>query len=364
MSKTTFYPLIVKEIKRETADTVSIVLSVPEHLKSAFAYKQGQYLTFKYNEGKEELRRSYSICSNPYIGEDLRVAVKKIESGKFSSYAVERLQVGDTLETLPPEGNFFTELRSNQQKSYIAVAAGSGITPIFSILKSVLSQEPESRFLLLYINRTPKEVIFKSELQALEEKQGGRLQVIYYYSRHTMSQLPPIMEAGRLDASKWQALCAFYPQLSKGDEYFLCGPYEMVEMLRHALQGQSVPAAHIHYELFTPPPATAGETNTIATASGESLLSEVSVIIDDETTTFLLASDGKNILDAALDENADLPYACKGAVCCTCRAKVLEGKVLMTKNHALSADEVAAGFILTCQSHPLTPRVCISFDEV
>ena len=349
-----FHTLRIKEVKKETEDTVSITLDVPNQLRKIFAYKQGQYLTFKKKIDGEELRRSYSLCSSPVADEDWQVAVKKVDGGKFSSFANEYLSAGDLIEVMPPEGNFFTEIAEGQKKDYIAFAAGSGITPIMSIIKSVLSVEKESTFTLYYGNRNLESIIFHSELLDLEKANAGRLKLNFVLSRESGQGY----FKGRISAESCDEFSSSFPEIYQADEYFLCGPEEMIFSMKDKLAASGVSESKIHFELFTTPVSDKGEKEELP-----ELDSDVTVFIDGEEHSFSLSSKGMSILDAAMDAGADVPFSCKGAVCCTCRAKLMEGKVHMDMNYALTDQEVEDGYILTCQSHPLSGKVVVDYDE-
>lgn len=349
-----FHALKVKKIVRQTADAVCIELDVPTEIASAFTYKQGQYLTFKMMEKGQEIRRSYSICSSPYNGEGLKVAVKEVPNGAFSGFANKTLKEGDVLETMTPTGNFFTELKASNAKKYVGFAAGSGITPILSILKSVLQVEPKSSFHLIYGNRDANSVIFKNEIEELKNKYS-QLSVTNIYSRAEMNNK---LMHGRIDADKCKELETHF-NLSKSDEFFICGPEEMIMAVSEFLKASKVDKSKIHFELFTTPVKLKQEASDVADFNG---ISKVTTIINGDEVTFDLSGKGMSVLDAAIKAGGDAPFSCKGAVCCTCRAKIIEGKAKMDMNYALSDEEVNEGFILTCQSHPLTERLIVDFD--
>jgi ring-1,2-phenylacetyl-CoA epoxidase subunit PaaE len=358
MSK--FHPLKVKTIRRETADCVSLTFEVPEELREAYRFTQGQHLTLKTELEGEEVRRSYSICANP-ADEPLRVAIKKLEGGRFSTYATERLREGDTLEVMTPMGRFYTPLHPEQAKRYVAFAAGSGITPVLSIMKAVLQQEPQSEFTLFYGNRRSDSIIFHEEIEGLKNLYLGRLSIYHVLSREDQGSS---LFSGRIDGEKCRAFCEkiFDPQ--EVDEYFLCGPEGMIAEIRQELEAQGVDPRQIHFELFTAAGALKPVSGQTAKAApGPKVEALITIKLDDNTFQFPLSSDGDTILDAALRAGADLPFACKGGVCCTCRAKLLEGNVEMEVNYALEPEEVDAGYILTCQSHPTTDRVFVDFDS-
>jgi ring-1,2-phenylacetyl-CoA epoxidase subunit PaaE len=354
-----FHSLPVKKVQQETEDCVSIVFDVPSELKDAFAFKPGQSLTIRKQLNGEELRRNYSICSSPFDGE-LRVAVKKVEGGLFSTYANEQLKKGDILDVMPPVGKFYTELDPRQQKNYVAFTAGSGITPILSIIKTTLQTEPNSTFTLVYGNRTKNSIIFKEELEALKDKYINRFRIYHVLSRE---RTDAEINTGRLDAAKCQLFLDKLIDVKKSHEFFLCGPEEMIFCVRDLLQYNGVDKEHIHFELFTIPGQKKSVVDTEAKpTTDEGPQAKVSVKLDGILFDFDLPYGGQSILDAALKQGADLPYACKGGVCCTCKAKLLEGAVEMEVNWGLEQDEIEAGYILTCQSHPTTEKVVVDFD--
>lgn len=353
-----FEQLTVREVRRETHDCVSIAFEVPEQLKETFRFLQGQYITLKTKIGGEEVRRSYSICSSP-LDHELRVAVKKVPNGVFSTYANELLKAGDSLEVMPPMGKFFTPLLSSQKKNYVGFAAGSGITPLLSIIKTTLQTEKESTFTLVYGNRNRHSIIFRETLEALKNKYMNRFRLIHILSRET-TDTP--LNSGRIDADKCLTLCDKTIDLQRTDEFFLCGPEEMIFSVKNVLEEKGVAAQKIHFELFT----TAGQQNKkiqqLETETDKGPKSKITVKLDGISFDFELSQKGEAILDAALKQGADLPYACKGGVCCTCRAKLVEGQVDMEVNYGLEPDEIEQGFILTCQSHPKSEHVVVDFD--
>lgn len=354
-----FHSLRVKKVNKETDDCVSIEFEVPESLKETFSFRQGQNLTIKKLLNGEELRRNYSICSSP-LDNRLKVAVKKVEGGLFSTYANEELKAGDVLEVLPPTGKFYTELNASQQKNYVAFAAGSGITPMLSIIKTTLQTEPLSSFTLVYGNRTRNSIIFKEELEALKDKFIDRFRVYHILSRE---RTDAELNYGRIDVPKLELFFNKLIDAEACDEYFICGPEEMIFCIKGYLEGRGIQNEKIHFELFTVPgqqQSTVKKQEQQTEDSGSK--AKVTVKLDGIMFDFDLGYDSKSILDAALQEGADLPYACKGGVCTTCKAKLTEGKVRMDVNWGLEPDEVAAGYILTCQSHPVTEKIIVDFD--
>jgi ring-1,2-phenylacetyl-CoA epoxidase subunit PaaE len=360
MSDLKFYPLKIKAIRHETQDCIALSLDVPQSLKNTFQFKAGQYVTFKANVSGVSLRRSYSICSSPSSGE-LQVAVKRVENGRFSNFAHDVLKVGDILETMPPMGNFTPRTYSGAGHNYVAFAAGSGVTPILSILKDVLEQHPDNQFTLVYGNRDSGNVIFKNELDDLQNSFAGRLRLLYVYSRE---QAPEAIQYGRIDAGKSRELCKHHIDLTKTSEIFICGPEQMLFTVRNELTAMGYDAHNIHIELFTAPeqPKPSQEDQAGAQHAEQAQTGSVTVILDGNEITLDIPFNGLSILDEANKQGADLPYACKSGVCCTCRAKVTQGKVEMTANYALEPDEVEAGYVLVCQCHPRSATVVVDFD--
>lgn len=354
LTDTSFYPLTVSEVRRETEDAVSIAFDVPLEIKEKFTFLPGQYLTLKTNISGEEVRRSYSICAAPSDGE-LRVAVKEIEGGKFSTYANRELKKGVALESMPPMGNFKWQA-SDKASHVVGWAAGSGITPIMSIAKTVLESDSSSTFTLFYGNKNSNSIIFKDALEDLKNTYVDRLEVHHILSREDQGS---DVTKGRIDGDKVKAFKEKFFEVGTTTAHFLCGPLGMIESVTETLVALGTPKEKIHFELFNTAAAGAAKKEVASKVSGAS---EVTVILDGEETHFK-ATGKEYILDAALDAGADVPYACKGAVCCTCRAKVLEGSAEMVMNYALVDDEVKDGYILTCQAHATSEKVVVSFDE-
>lgn len=358
MSK--FHSLRVQDVRQETPDAVSIAFEVPDALKATFEFKHGQYVTLKLTVNGEELRRSYSICSSPLDGE-LRIAVKRVPDGRASGFLNSSVRAGDAIEMMPPEGNFTSALDAGNQKHYVLFAAGSGITPVISIAKTVLAKEPGSKVSLFYGNRDENSVIFKGALDQLAAANTDRFGVHYFYSRSTPADN---FYGGRITSDKARDIVQRFVANASTCEYFICGPEQMIFSVKDELAGLNVPTERVHFELFTTPVGDGGASTAPAPAGDFSGTAQVTIILDGDEVDFELASDGAPILDAALDAGADVPFACKGAVCCTCRAKVLEGSVAMEKNFALTDDEIEDGFVLTCQSHPTSAKVVIDYDEI
>ena len=349
-----FHSLKVKEIVKETNDTVSVSFQVPEDLKEAYAFTPGQYLALKLTINNEEQRRSYSICSSS--AEDITVAVKRVENGLVSSYLNEVLKENDEMEVMTPEGNFTLETDQAKKRKFVGFAAGSGITPIMSMIKQLSMDEKETVFTLFYSNKMESDVIFKHQLDKLA---GDNLKINYIYTRQKLNN--PLLE-GRIDKSKATELIKADLSCLNADAFYLCGPEEMIFNVKSALEEFGVLNTKIKFELFTTPVLMAEkpkQQEADENFDGEAL---VTVIYDDEEIDFTLNKDGDTILDAAMDNDVDVPFSCKGAVCCTCKAKVTEGKVTMDANYALSDQEVEDGYVLACQSHPASAKVTLDFD--
>ncbi len=352
-----FHTLKVKEIKTETPDCVSVLFDIPDAFKEAFIFEQGQNITIKKQIDGEEIRRSYSICSAPFENE-LRVAIKKVDAGKFSGFANSILKPGDELDVLPPTGKFNTALHKTNNKQYLAFAAGSGITPVISIIKTTLQTEPASNFTLVFGNRGRHSIIFFEELEGLKNKYLNRFNFINILSREKTDA--PI-NSGRIDFNKLTELNKLI-DYKNTDEFFICGPEEMIFCVKEFLEASGIAQKKIHFELFTTPGQKKGTSNKQKIISHQGPTSNITVKLDGRSFDFDLGFEGENILDAALKQGADLPFACKGGVCCTCKAKLLEGEVDMDVNWGLEQEEVEQGFILTCQSHPKTEKVVVDFD--
>jgi ring-1,2-phenylacetyl-CoA epoxidase subunit PaaE len=353
-----FHKLKVKDIKVETADCVSISFAVPENLKNEFLFEQGQNITIKKEINGEEIRRSYSICSAPFENE-LRVAVKKVDDGKFSGYANSVLKTGDELEILPPTGKFNTKLKAGNVKQYLAFVAGSGITPVISIIKATLQTEPGSRFTLVYGNHGRSSIIFFEELEGLKNKYLNRFNFINILSREKTDT--PV-NSGRINREKLTELNKLI-DYNNTDEFFICGPEEMIFCVTDFLEQLSIEKKKIHFELFTTPgQKKSSDTGHRLLVKDNGPKSKITIKLDGRSFDFDLGFNSESILDAALKQGADLPFACKGGVCCTCKAKLLDGQVKMDVNWGLEQEEVEQGFILTCQSHPTTEKVVVDFD--
>jgi len=362
-----FHSLKIKDVRRETKDCVSIAFEIPEDLKSEFQYKQGQYITLRKEFNGEELRRSYSACSSPVADDHLRIAVKEVEDGRMSKYLNNGIQPGQELEVMKPMGNFYVEMPANETKHLVAFAAGSGITPILSLLKTALAVNDNNSFTLFYGNKSTSDIIFKDELDSLETKFAGRFKVVHLLSREKTDD--PLF-TGRMSSDKCSELMERFSDSKKADDYFICGPYDMINGINQSLTAMGIAKENIHFELFTTPPPETQEAEELdednedlGGGDGKPVAeSKVMIVLDGEETEITVTKDD-NILDAVLDAGLDAPYACTGGSCCTCRAKIMEGKAVMDVNYALTDQEVEDGYILTCQSHPTTTKMVVDYDE-
>jgi ring-1,2-phenylacetyl-CoA epoxidase subunit PaaE len=351
-----FHPIRVKEVIKETADCVSVSFDIPIELKDTFTFHEGQNITIKKILNGEEIRRSYSICAAPYENK-LKVAIKKVEAGLFSTYANEELKAGDTLDIMPPIGKFRCK---NKSGNYLAIAAGSGITPILSIIKHTLKTQADSSFTLVYGNKSRGSIIFFEEIESLKNVYMERFVCVNVLSRE---RTDATINYGRINEEKLISLKSLL-HFKNYTEAFICGPEEMIFSAAAFLEKEGLAKNDIHFELFT----TTGSKQQavgkmqIAKEIDHSPKSSITIKLDGRSFDFKLGYEAENILDAALAQGADLPYACKGGVCCTCKAKLISGKVKMDVNYALEEEEVNEGFILTCQSHPLTETVVVDFD--
>jgi len=334
-----FYPVKVKEIRKLTSDSVEVLFDITSDLKNKFSFEAGQYITIKHNINGEEVRRSYSLCSNSNKNE-IAVGVKKVEGGKMSTFLTDELKVNDVLELMPPSGNFIL----NKENNVVAICAGSGITPILSMMKS-----SNSNFTLVYGNKTPDSSMFLEEIKKMNATTH------FAYSREEVEGV----FNSRVDKDLLSELSKEKSFL-EADGYFICGPGEMIDMVEEFLFEKGVDKSKIKFERFS---ASKKET-TKKDDNFSEIISNITVIIDGDDFEYTLSSKGDSILDSAMDSGADLPFACKGGVCCTCKAKVMEGKAIMEENFSLSEQEVEEGFILTCMAHPASENVVIDFDEM
>jgi ring-1,2-phenylacetyl-CoA epoxidase subunit PaaE len=357
---THFHKLKVADLRKETPECVSIAFHVPDELRKEFLFKQGQNITLRTIIEGDEVRRSYSICSSP-LDNELRVAVKHAAFGRFSTWANTQLKPGDELDVLSPTGKFYTELHPSHRKKYLAFAAGSGITPVISIIKTALATEPESSFTLVYGNRNRASIIFKEELEALKNRYMDRLAIHYILSRE---RTDAAIYYGRINADKLNQLTEKLISVQDASEIFICGPEEMIFGVKNWLIEKGIDNKRIHFELFTTPGQSSAlrQQQLAPTKEVEEKTSKVTIRLDGVSFTYDLPFSGDTILESALKQGADLPFSCKGGVCATCKARLLKGKVEMDVHYALEQEEIDEGYILTCQSHPRTDEVEIDFD--
>jgi ring-1,2-phenylacetyl-CoA epoxidase subunit PaaE len=365
---THFHSLRVKSITPDTDEAVIVSFDVPAALQHDFQFTQGQHLTLRTELNGQEQRRSYSICSGVDDG-DLRIGVRQVAGGVMSSWINQRviaqsLNVGDAIDVLPPEGRFFVPIVATQARNYLGIAGGSGITPILSIMKTVLAREPLSRFTLIYGNRRQSSTMFKEELEDLKNRYLTRLTLHTVFSQeHMDSPLNSPLSSGRLTQAKLGEFLGLLIQPQQLDHVFVCGPHGFNDEADAALLAAGVPADHIHIERFGVPLQAGNRTAKPVLQAGDAPQAIVQIIRDGVSREIEFRTEHGNVLDAAAAAGLEVPYSCKSGVCCTCRAKLIEGQVRMDRNFALEKHEVEAGFVLTCQAHPLTERVVISFDE-
>lgn len=348
-----FYKLQIKEVKHETANAISVTFNIPAELKAAYQFTAGQYVTLKLTLDGEEIRRAYSICSSPNSG-DLRIAIKSVKQGHFSKFANENLKVGDILEVGQPEGKFTFEPSAERLKNYAAFVAGSGITPVMSILKSVLESEPKSTFVLVYGNKSPEETIFHNELHELQLKYVGRFFVHYVFSQAKTDE----SLFGRIEKSAVNFVLNNKHKEKAFDKFYLCGPEEMINLVSNVLTEHNVPEKNIKFELFST--STTNDNPNAETHTGHT---KITILVDDEEATFEM-SQKQTVLEAALKQGIDAPYSCQGGICSSCLARITNGTAEMKKNSILTDSEIAEGLILTCQAHPTSPELYVDYDDV
>ncbi len=354
-----FYPLTVADVQRETRDAVAVTLEAPAEHKDAFQFKQGQYLTFRRMIDGEEIRRSYSICA-AVQEPNLRVGIKKVPGGRFSTWANEQLAPGEVLEAMPPMGSFFVPLDPANEKYYVAFAGGSGITPVLGIIKTTLLAEPKSSFTLFYGNRASSTIMFREELEDIKNSNLGRFQLVHVLDREKQEIE---LFNGILDRAKCDLLLKHWVNAADVDTAFICGPEAMMLQVSEALQAAGLDKQQIKFELFTSQAQKGPRKVQPQPASKVENACHATVVIDGRARSFDMQKGTHTILDAALEEGLELPYACKGGVCSTCRALLSEGEVDMDANFALEDYEVKRGYILTCQSYPITDKVVVDFDQ-
>lgn len=362
MADMQFHALTVAAVEAETDNAIKVSFAVPDDLRDTFRYRQGQYLTLQSTVNGEPVRRSYSICSG--INDPaMQVAIKRVEGGVFSNFANDALRGGVTLDVMPPQGNFYTELDPQQSRDYLFIAAGSGITPVVSNIRSILETEPGSSVTLLYGNQRTNTMMFRETLSFLKNRYLPRFHWVNILSRE--DQGADVLN-GRLNNRKGAELNRRLIRLGSYDEYFICGPESMISEVSRGLRGVGVGEEHIHYELFASSAEDARavvEKHHARVREYGGKLSQVTVIMDGRGSSFELSADGENVLDAGLNHGIDLPYSCKGGVCSTCKARLVEGRVDMDITHGLEPGEVEQGYILTCQAHPISDKVVVDFDQ-
>ncbi len=354
---TEFHALRVRSIEPETDEAVVVTLDVPPALQPVFAFHQGQYLTLRAQVDGQDLRRSYSICA----GVDdavLRVGVRRVAGGAFSHWINHQLRAGDTVQVMPPQGRFFVPLDADARRHYVGVAGGSGITPVLSIMRTVLAREPKSRFTLIYANRAQKSAMFKEAIDDLKNQHMARLSVHHVFSGEE-TELP--LNQGLLDRSKLSEFMQRLVPATTIDHAFVCGPFQMNDEAEAALLAAGVAAERIHIERFGIAPQAGAAVEHVVQA-GDAPISRVTLVRDGLKREIDVRAEHASILDAASAAGLELPFSCTSGVCGTCRAQCVQGRVRMTRNFALSADEVARGQVLVCQAHPLTERVVLDFD--
>jgi ring-1,2-phenylacetyl-CoA epoxidase subunit PaaE len=360
-----FHPLTVRSIEPDTDEAVIVSFDVPEPLREVFAFNQGQYLTLRTEVDGQDLRRSYSICAGIDDGQ-LRVGVRKVAGGRFSGWINERLKPGDSVQVMAPQGRFFVPLDPASRRHYLGVAGGSGITPILSIMKTVLGREPLARFTLLYANRAPKSTMFKEEIEDLKNRHMSRL-VLHHVFSGEATDLP--LHSGVMDRSKLGEFLGRLVDAQRIDHAFVCGPYQMNDEAEAALLAAGVAEERIHIERFGVAPQAGARADAQGGAvehevrPGDAERARITIVRDGIRREFDFGKDDPSILDAAATAGLEVPFSCTSGVCGTCRARLVEGQVRMTRNFALDKADLAAGFVLTCQSHPLTDKVVLSFDD-
>jgi ring-1,2-phenylacetyl-CoA epoxidase subunit PaaE len=353
-----FHRLSIARVERETRDAIAVTFAVPEALRDQFRFTQGQHLTLRADIGGQDVRRSYSICS-AVDDNALRIAVKRSPGGAFSTWANEALKVGATIDVMPPLGHFNVALDPAAKRHYLGFAAGSGITPLLSIVKTTLAVEPQSRFTLFYGNRASSTVMFREELAALKDIYLTRFNLVHVLSRE--AQDIDLLH-GRIDRERADALLAHWVRLDEIDAAFICGPEGMMDSVIDALKTRGFPESKIRIERFA---ASIPKHQHVARPLPQAAQSEceVTVIIDGTRKSFLLEKQKENIIEAGLRNGVELPYSCRGGVCSTCRCRLVEGEVEMDVNFALEDYEIARGFILSCQSYPTTDTVVVDYDQ-
>lgn len=354
-----FYPLTVADVHRETRDSVVLTLKVPEEHREKFRFIQGQYLTFRTRIDGEEVRRSYSICA-AVQDPNLRVGIKKVADGRFSTWANDNLAAGDVLEAMPPMGSFFVPLDPGNRKHYLAFAGGSGITPVLGIIKTTLLTEPESSFTLFYGNRASGTIMFREELEDIKNNYLSRFQLVHILDREKQDVE---LFNGILDRDKCDLLLKHWVNAPNIDTAFICGPEPMMLQVAAALEAAGLDKRQIKFELFTSQGQKGGQRVRPQAAPNLQNVCHATIVLDGRGRMLDMPKGSKTILDAALEDGMEVPYACKGGVCSTCRALLSEGEVEMDANFALEDYEVKRGYILTCQSYPITDKIVVDYDQ-
>jgi ring-1,2-phenylacetyl-CoA epoxidase subunit PaaE len=353
-----FFPLVVADIYKDTDDCSVVTFEVPSDIQSEFQFKQGQHLTLRAQIGNQDVRRSYSLCSSP-LDNKWQVAVKKIDGGLFSTFVNDQLKSGDKLEVMAPEGRFFKDCTPQTAKNYIAFSAGSGITPILSIIKTHLASEPQSTFKLFYLNRNVKSIIFKEEIESLKNVYFNRFEIFHFLTKEHRDM--PLFN-GRFTEEKMKTITSRIFDPKDIDDCFICGPESMIFLIRDSLVESGMSKDKIHFELFTTGNSVAQQQQVNKVLEKKVEGTEVTIIDGGKEFHFTMSKEFDNILDGALSAGADLPFACKGGVCSTCRCKVIEGEAEMKINYALDESELARNFILSCQAVPTSKKLVVDFD--
>tara|TARA_R110000868_G_scaffold141177_1_gene357460 strand:- start:10910 stop:11965 length:1056 start_codon:yes stop_codon:yes gene_type:complete len=348
-----FHTLSIREIARETSKSISITFNVPENLKETYAFKAGQYITLKTTIDGLELRRDYSLCSSPKSGQ-LKIAIKEVNDGTFSAYANNQLNVGDTLEVAPPKGHFIFTPNDSKTKNIAAFAAGSGITPVLSIIKCALEEEIYSKVILVYGNKKTDDTMFLNELLELQHRYKDRFSIQFVFSQADEDE----SIFGRIEKSTVNYVMKNQHKHVEVDAFYLCGPEAMIHTVKDVLTDHGIEEDKIHFELFKAAKPAELVENTVTGGK-----TKVTVIVDEEETTFEM-SQKQTILEAALDEDIDAPYSCQGGICSSCLARLKEGKATMRQNNILTDSELAEGLILTCQAQPTTPTIVVDYDDI
>jgi ring-1,2-phenylacetyl-CoA epoxidase subunit PaaE len=359
MTRLSFHPLRVASVQPDTDEAVIVTFDCPAELRETFAYTQGQYLTLRQTLDGEDLRRSYSICAG-VDDATLRVGVRRVAGGRFSNWVQRELKPGDTIEVMPPQGRFFVPVEPGSRRHYLGLAGGSGITPILSIMKTVLAREPGSRFTLIYGNRRQASTMFKEELEDLKNRCLTRL-VLHHVFSDEFTDVP--LQSGVMNREKIGEFLNGLIDPASIDHAFVCGPYQMNDEAEAALRAAGLPAERIHIERFGAPLPNAGDALKHLAQPGDAPQATIVVTRDGLQREVPYRNGDASILDAIAAAGLEAPYSCKSGVCATCRCRVLEGKVRMDRNFSLEAADLAAGFVLTCQAHPLTERVVLSYDD-